>query len=214
MLGLLLFQSLFIAFVTTVMAGAVPFMVLSIAVSRRAKRLQSQLADVLMILASSLRAGHSFLQALDSVSQEASEPAAGEFARAVAEIRLGRSLTEALEDLADRVDSDDFKWAILAVTIQREVGGNLAEVLDTVASTMRERDVVRRQVDVLSAEGKLSIYVLTALPIILSLYMAIVNPEYLSLLWTTQIGVVMLITGSALLTIGLMWMRKVVKIHV
>jgi tight adherence protein B len=198
----------------TIVVGAVPFSVLSIAVGRRTKKLHSQLADVLMILASSLRAGHSFLQALDAVSQEAGEPAAGEFSRAVAEIRLGRSLSEALEDLSDRVDSDDFRWAILAVAIQREVGGNLAEVLDTVAATMRERDVVRRQVDVLSAEGKLSIYVLTALPIALAAYMGLVNPEYLSLLWTTQIGLVMFITGCSLLAVGLVWMRRVVKISV
>lgn len=212
--GLLLFQHALMAIVVAGIAGGAPFAALSIAVSRRLKRLHTQLADVLMILASSLRAGHSFVQALDAVAQEAGEPATGEFSRAVAEVRLGRSLTEALEDLADRVDSDDFRWAILAVTIQREVGGNLAEVLDTVAATMRERDVVRRQVDVLSAEGKLSIYVLTALPVILAVYMGVVNPKYLSLLWTTRIGIVMLVTGSAALAVGVAWMRKVVKISV
>lgn len=214
MLGVLLFQNAVLGFLMTSLGGGIPFIALGTGVGRRSKRLQAQLADILMILASSLRAGHSFLQALDSVAQEAGEPAAGEFSRAVAEVRLGRSLEESLQDLADRVDSDDFRWAILAVTIQREVGGNLAEVLDTVASTIRERDVVRRQIDVLSAEGKLSIYVLTALPVFLALYMLAVNPEYLSLLWTTQLGLVMSITGMALLTVGIAWMRRVVKIRV
>src|SRR5207247_10935548 len=147
-------------------------------------QLRDQLPDVLTILASSLRAGHSFLQALDTVSKEIPEPAKAEFNRVVAEIRLGRSTEDSLEALADRVGSEDFKWAVLAVNIQREVGGNLAEILDNVSDTLRERAIMRRQVRVLTAEGRLSAYVLGAMPFGIGLYMFAVNREYISLLFT------------------------------
>lgn len=187
---------------------------LALTVHRRLSKMHGQIADILMIIASSLRAGHSFMQALDAVGKEIPEPGCSEFSRLVAEIRLGRPVDEAMNDLADRIASEDFRWAVLAVNIQRDVGGNLAEVLDTVAETIRERDNVRRQVKVLSAEGKMSIYILAGLPIALAAYMAIVNPDYLGLLWTTRIGLVMLSVAGSLMVLGILWMRKVVKIDV
>jgi tight adherence protein B len=165
-------------------------------------------------MASSLRAGHSFLQAIDTVSKEIQEPAASEFVRVVAEIRLGRPVEEALEAMADRVGSPDFRWAVLAVNIQREVGGNLAEILDTVADTLRERATMRRQVKVLTAEGRLSAYVLVALPFAIALYMTAVNPDYIGLLVTTTLGLFMLGTAAVLIIIGVFWMRKIVNIDV
>jgi tight adherence protein B len=116
--------------------------------------------------------------------------------------------------MAERIGSEDLKWAVLAVNIQREVGGNLAELLDNVAATIRERETIRRQVKVLSAEGRLSIFILTGLPVVIAFYIGMVNPDYLSLLWTSRIGVVMLSLASILLATGLMWMKKVVKIDV
>lgn len=214
LLGMLLIQSPVFVVFTTVLGGAIPFLVLSIRISRRLKKLHEQLPDILMVIASSLRAGHSFMQALDAVGKEVGEPGAQEFGRLVAEIRLGRPVDDAMNDLGDRIGSMDFKWAVLAVNVQREVGGNLAEVLDTVAETMRERERVRRQVDVLSTEGRISTYILAALPILVGLYMAVVNPDYISLLFTTQIGLVMFVSASALLGLGILWMRKVVKIDV
>lgn len=213
-LGGLLIGKVWFAVVAALAGGAIPWLVLSFAAGRRMKTLHGQLADILMILASSLRAGHSFLQAIDAVAQEVGEPGAREFNRLVAEIRLGRPVDEALFALGERIDSEDFKWAVLAVNIQREVGGNLAEVLDTVADTIRERENIRRQIDVLSAEGRLSIYVLAGLPFLLALYMAIVNPDYLGLLFTTRIGLVMVVVAGCLLGLGIYWMRKVVKIVV
>jgi tight adherence protein B len=195
-------------------AALVPSIVLTITVHRRSDKLHGQLADVLMILASSLRAGHSFMQALDMVAKEIGDPAAHEFGRVVAETRLGRPVNEAMDALAERIGSEDFKWALLAVNIQREVGGNLAEILDTVSDTMRERDTIRRQIGVLTAEGRLSIAILTGLPVAVGLYMAKVNPTYIKLLFSTKIGVVMTFTACCLLTVGVAWMRKVVKIDV
>jgi tight adherence protein B len=116
--------------------------------------------------------------------------------------------------MADRVGSDDFRWAVLAVNIQREVGGNLAEILDNVADTLRERATMRRQVLVLTAEGRLSAYVLVALPFGIGLYMTAVNPEYIGLLVTTTLGLFMLVGASVLIVGGVLWMRKIVNIDV
>src|SRR5688500_8040413 len=159
-LGSLLIQTPFFAVVATLAGGAAPFILLSIRMRRRMSKLHAQLPDILMIIASSLRAGHSFMQALGAVAAEAGEPGASEFDRLMAEIRLGRPVNTAMNDLAERIGSMDFKWAVLAVDIQRDVGGNLSEVLDNVADTIRERERVRRQVDVLSTEGRMSIYIL------------------------------------------------------
>jgi len=195
-------------------AGAGPTMALKVSMKRRAEKLRDQLPDVLTIMASSLRAGHSFMQSLDTVAREVTQPAATEFQRVVAEIRLGRGTDEALEALAVRVGSPDFRWAVLAVNIQREVGGNLAEILDTVADTLRERATMRRQIRVLTSEGRLSAWVLAILPCVIGLYMFAVNPKYISLLVTTKLGLMMLAVAGTLLVVGILWMRKIVNIDV
>jgi tight adherence protein B len=210
----LLSQSFVIGVIFALVGAMVPVAAVSMKMRRRLNRLQGQVVDVLMILASSLRAGHSFLQALDLVAKEISEPAAGEFTRAVSEIRLGRPVDEALSALGARMGSEDFDWAMMAVNIQREVGGNLAEVLDTVAETLRDREGVRRQVKVLAAEGKLSARILTALPFLVGLYVAKINPGYLNLLFSTRLGLLMLGMASILMAGGILLMRKMVRINV
>jgi tight adherence protein B len=213
-LGAAILQNVLLAGVIGVVGALVPTALLRMALNRRSDRLREQLPDVLTIMASSLRAGHSFLQALDTVAREIPAPANVEFQRLVAEIRLGRPGEDALEALADRVGSPDFRWAVLAVNIQREVGGNLAEILDNVADTLRERATMRRQVKVLTAEGRLSAWVLALMPFALALYMFAVNPEYISLLFTSQVGLIMVGVGGVLLVLGILWMRKIVDIDV
>jgi tight adherence protein B len=207
-------QNVLLAAVIGLVGALVPTVLLRTALSRRADKMREQLPDVLTIMASSLRAGHSFLQALDTTAREIQAPANVEFQRLVAEIRLGRPAEDALEALADRVGSPDFRWAVLAVNIQREVGGNLAEILDNVSDTLRERAMMRRQVRVLTAEGRLSAWVLAILPFAIALYMFAVNPKYISLLFTKQIGLVMLGVGGILMVLGILWMRKIVDIDV
>jgi len=213
-LGAALLRNPLLALGVGAAAAAGPTMALRIAMKRRAEKLREQLPDVLTIMASSLRAGHSFMQSLDAVAKEIAQPAATEFQRVVSEIRLGRPVDDALEALAVRVGSPDFRWAVLAVNIQREVGGNLAEILDNVADTLRERAQMRRQVRVLTAEGRLSAWVLTLLPLSIALYMFITNPDYIGLLVTTTLGIIMLASASVLLVIGVFWMRKIVDIDV
>jgi tight adherence protein B len=123
-------------------------------------------------------------------------------------------MEDALETVARRMDSVDFAWVVMAIKIQREVGGNLAEVLSNVAATMRERERLRRQVEVLSAEGRLSAVILGALPVVFALYLALTRPEYLSYLVTTSLGILMLVGGVVLLIAGAFWLRKVVKVEV
>jgi len=209
-----LLRSWVLALVLAGVGAAFPTVLLRSALSKRADRLREQLPDVLTIMASSLRAGHSFLQSLDTVAKEIAQPAASEFQRVVAEIRLGRPAEDALESLAERVGSPDFKWAVLAVNIQREVGGNLAEILDTVADTLRERAMLRRQIKVLTAEGRLSAWVLGLLPFGIALYMFAVNPDYIGLLFHNTYGIIMLIVAGALLVAGILWMKKIVDIDV
>ena len=212
--GVTIFSNWIFGVVFAGVGAVAPWFLLQYKLGHRAEKLREQLPDVLTILASSLRAGHSFLQALDTVSKEIPEPASGEFIRVVAEVRLGRPVEDALGALAERVGSEDFKWAVLAVNIQREVGGNLAEILDNVADTLRERAMLRRQVLVLTTEGRLSAWVLGVMPFVIALYMYAVNKDYISLLVTTTVGWIMLIGALGLLTLGVLWMRKIVKIDV
>jgi tight adherence protein B len=191
-----------------------PFAFLLNAAGRRLAAIQAQLADTLMVIASSMRAGHSFLQSLDSAAKEIDQPAAGEFGRVLREIRLGRDTDDALEALVERVGSQDLEWAVTAIEVQRKIGGNLAEVLETVANTIRERDTLRRQMRVLSAESRISVVVLTVLPILIAIYLMVVNPDYLRTLTTTTPGKIISITALALMGIGYLWMKRIVRLDV
>jgi tight adherence protein B len=195
-------------------AGLLPYLKMVRSHRKRQKMLAEQLADTLSVLASSLRAGYSFLQALDTVSKEIGQPSAGEFQRVVAEIRLGRPIDEALTAMAERVGSDDLRWAVIAINVQRQVGGNLAEVLDIVSNTVRERAYIRRQINVLSAEGRLSVAILACLPFGIMAYITIVNPEYIEPLFTTTVGIAMLVAGGLMMAIGIFIMSRMVKIDV
>jgi tight adherence protein B len=191
-----------------------PWLLLASVAQKRGRQLQAQLPDVLMVIASSLRAGHSFLQALDMVTKEVGDPSAHEFNRAVTEIRLGRPVNDALSAMAGRIGSEDFEWAVMAINIQRQVGGNLAELLETVAGTIRERDTLRRQVRVLSGEGRLSVIILTVLPILLATYIFLVVPSYIQILFQKTMGLILLVGAGLLMGVGYLWMRKIVKLDV
>jgi tight adherence protein B len=213
-LGAFLLGNIIVVLLVAAVGSLIPYAWLVRARSQRQKKMAEQLADVLSILASSLRAGHSFLQALDQVANEIKDPSASEFHRVVSEIRLGRSIDDAMVEMADRIGSEDMRWAVMAVNIQRQVGGNLAEVLDIVATTVRERAYIHRQVRVLSAEGRISIGILSALPFGIFFYLLLVNPEYIGLLFTTNMGRIMLLVGATLMAAGIFVMTRIVRIDV
>ncbi|HWO66881.1 MAG TPA: type II secretion system F family protein [Umezawaea sp.] len=183
-------------------------------VAKRRAAFADQLPDTLQLLVGALQAGFSLPQALDTVVREDTQPIAGEIARALARTRLGASLEEALEIVAHRMGSPDFVWLVMAIRIQRHVGGNLAELLLTTVHTMRERSSLRRQVRALSAEGKLSAYVLIGLPIMLALWMFISRREYIAPLYTTTLGLVLLGAGVTCVALGWFWMSTLIKVKV
>ncbi|MGN6415510.1 type II secretion system F family protein [Flexivirga sp.] len=198
----------------TVVGFALPVGILRFKASRRTAAFEKQLPQVLTLVATSLRSGFGLPQALEAVSRDAAEPAAKELSRALAQVQIGSDLSDALDDVSTRMGTESLHMAVMAIRIQRQVGGNLAETLDTTAHTLREREALRGQVAALSAEGRLSAAILIALPICLFLYMTFVNYDYIKLLWTTGIGVVMLIGTCVLMVIGTIWMRKTVQIEV
>jgi tight adherence protein B len=191
-----------------------PVVLLSSAKSRRQAKFMKQLPDTLQLLAGTLKAGYGVLQAIDTVVKEVEEPTAGEFQRALTEARLGLPLEDSLGDMAERVDSDDFRWVVVAMNIQRQVGGNLAELLETVAATLRGREQVRRSIDTLSAEGKLSAIILIALPFVITGFLLLTNTSYILPLFTTAVGWLMVGTISILMIIGIIWIRRLIAIDV
>jgi tight adherence protein B len=193
---------------------AAPWLYLSYKESRRTSAFLAQLPDTLSLVAGSLSAGYAIAQAIDTVVREGQQPITGEFNRALVEARLGVPIEDALDGVATRMQSKDFAWVVMAIRIQREVGGNLAELLTTVANTLRERERLRRQVKVLSAEGRLSAWILGLLPPAFTLYLLLVRPEYLRPLVTDPLGWLMLSVAVILLAVGAFWMSRAVKVEV
>lgn len=207
-------MTVFAVFVGFVGGYFLPSAVLRFLAGHRGKKFDSQLPDVLILVASSLSTGFSLPQALDAVARDSAEPSAKEFSRALAETRIGADVADSLERMATRMDSDNMRWTSMAIRIQREVGGNLAETMRTTAKTLREREELRRHVKALSAEGKLSAYILIGLPVGIFFYTMETNRSYIELLWTTGLGLVMCAGGLISLGIGVFWMRKVVDVKV
>lgn len=203
-----------LAFVFLLIAILAAPATLNFKAAQRQRKFEAQLPDMLQLLAGALRAGFSLMQAVDAVSQEMQDPMGIELRRVVSESRLGRDLEDALEDTAERTGSADFAWAVMAIRIQREVGGNLAELLLTVADTMIQRERLRREVKALTAEGRISAYILACLPPGLGIIMYMMNPEYMSPLFHDTFGIIMLILSILGMVVGFFWMQKVVQIDV
>jgi len=193
---------------------ALPWVYLKWRHGRRLNAFNGQLAETLGLMAGGLQAGLSLPQAVDTVVREGIEPMAGELRRALVEQRLGVDITDSLESVGERMESEDFGWVVMAIRIQREVGGNLAEILHTVADTLREREYLRRQVKALSAEGRLSGYILTGLPPFLMVYLYFANRNYIEVLWTTGLGYVILGVAGIMLAMGGWAMSKMAKVEV
>jgi len=191
-----------------------PWLFLGFQRNRRAKKFNSQLPDTLQLMSGSLAAGLSLAQSVDTIVNEGTEPMAGEFKRVLVETRLGVTLEDAMEGIVERFDSKDFAWVVMAIKIQRQVGGNLAELLDTVAGTIREREYMKRQVDALAAEGKISAYVIGALPVLFLFYLMLTQPDYINPMFGDPLGWMMLGGGALMLGVGAFWMSRLVKVEV
>lgn len=211
--GFVLFQS---AVLGILIALVVPFFFkawIRLKANRRCKKFADQLPSMLQMTAASLRAGHSLARAFDAVATEADPPMSEELARAVNENRLGRDFPEALERVSERMKSKDFYWVAGAISAQRETGGNLNEILDQVAETIRERNHIRQQVFSLSAEGRISAYILMALPVTIGGYYALVNPALMGAFIDSGIGKLLLLGSLVMYVLGGFWMRSIVRIE-
>jgi tight adherence protein B len=211
---LVLTRNFFFFVIVLAIAALLPPAILSFLSNQRRRQFEALLPDTLQLLSGTLRAGYSMMQGVEAVSQEVSEPMGRELRRVVTEARLGRPLEESLEAVAERMDSKDFAWAVMAIRIQREVGGNLSELLMTVAETMTQRERLRRDVKSLTAEGRISAYVLAVLPVALGIAMFVINPDYMTVLFDENIGRIMLGGGLILMIGGFLWMQSIVKIDV
>lgn len=198
-----------------ILGGVVaPWLFLTLKKTRRLSAFNASLADSLQLMSGSLSAGLSLAQSLDTIVREGTEPICSEYRRVIVETRLGVPLEDALEGVGDRMESRDFRWVVMAIRIQREVGGNLAELLLTVAATLREREYLRRHVKALSAEGRLSCYILGGLPPVFLAYLTLSKWSYVSPMFTTSLGWLMLGGGVVMLLVGIIWMSKVAKVDV
>ena len=191
-----------------------PNFVVKFRLRRRQKKFVAQLPDMLQLLAGTLRAGYSVAQGFEAVSKEIDDPMGRELRRVMAESRLGRPIEEALDAAAERTQSEDFKWAVMAIRIQREVGGNLAELLLTVAETMTQRERLRRDVSALTAEGRMSAIVLGLLPPGLAGVMWVMNPQYIGRLTEDSFGLILLAVSVVSMGIGFAWMKKIITIEI
>jgi len=203
-----------VGFLAGALGWVLPNLVLGFRVNMRQNKFMEQLPDTLQLLSGSLKAGYGVLQAIDTIVKETQEPTKSEFTRVLSEARLGLALEDSLSEMAERIGTDDFRWVSVSISIQRRVGGNLAQLLETVAATLRERAATRRQIKALSAEGKLSGVVLVALPFGLAGYLFLANREYLRPLWTTGFGQVMMAGSGVLMAFGILWMKNMIEIDV
>jgi tight adherence protein B len=209
-----LLAGIFVGLIAALLSALLGPAIVNFIAKRRRKKFVAQLPDMLALLSGTLRAGYSLMQGVEAVAQEVDEPMGFELRRVCTEARLGRPLEEALDAAAERLEIPDFTWAVMAIRIQREVGGNLAELLMTVGDTMTQRERLRRDVAALTAEGKMSAIVLGVLPPALALVMWVVNPTYIGTLFTTTVGNFMLGFAVVLALFGFWWMKKTIEIEI
>jgi tight adherence protein B len=203
-----------LALVAAAIVGMLPVAYVFNARAKRMVKIEQTLPDALDLIGRALRAGHAFPTAVKMVSDELNDPIGGEFRTLFDEVNYGISMQTALLNLAARVPVTDLRYFVIAVLIQRETGGNLAELLDNIAAIIRARLKLFGQIRVLSAEGRLSAWILTLLPIGVALVMNIVNPAFIAVLWKDPMGLRLVTMAVLLMVFGIFWMWRIVKIHV
>ena len=210
MLSVLGLHGIFL-FVGFTIGGLIPVTYVWRKSRKRLSAFDEQLPDLLMSVAASLKAGHSFKQGIQTIVDEAQEPAKKEFQRVIAETSLGRPIDDALSDMADRLGSKNFSFIVTAVTIQNQVGGSLAGLFDMVADTVRQRQQFSRKIKALTAMGRASAYVLIALPIFLAMLLTAINHTYMRPLFFSSAGHKLIIVGFVMMAIGSLIIRKIVS---
>jgi len=212
--GVLIFAPVAGAAPAGLLLGALPVLYLMKCRSSRIKKFEEQFPEALDLLSRALRAGHAFQTSLGMVADEVAEPVGPEFKKTFDQQNFGLPLKECLFELADRVPLLDVRFFATAVTIQRETGGNLAEILDNLAYVVRERFKILRQVRVHTAHGRFTGYVLLALPAVLGIVLSYLSPDHMNTLFTEEMGKNMLMGAAVMQTVGYFWIKQVIKIEV
>lgn len=194
--------------------GMLPFLYIYSKKRRRMKKFERQLPDAMDLIARALKAGHAFSSGLKMVADEFEDPVGTEFNKALNEINFGVGVAEALKNLPNRVDCPDLKYFVISVILQRETGGNLAEILENIARLIRERFKLQGRVQALAAEGKLSAVILVVLPFFVAFAISIINPGYMETLMTDPIGKIMIVFGLLMMVVGGLIMKRMIKIEV
>lgn len=214
LIGFMLSQKIYAGILFSIVGGVIPWLWLKSAQKKKRTQFNNQLADALLVLANSLRAGFSLLQAMEMVSQEMPNPISGEFHLALREMTYGTATETALTHLSERVGSDVLDLLVTAMLIQRQAGGNLAEVLLNIHATIQDRLRIQQEIRTLTAQGRMSGYIIAALPFGIAGVLSVLNPNYLSVLFTTSIGWAMLAGGLTSQFIGFLIIRKIITIEV
>lgn len=202
----------FVSVLLVILAPFVGNVLLGFLAGKRRAKFDQQLGDTLQLLSGGLRAGHSILRAIDAAAAESQSPTSEEMRRVITETSLGRDLLASLTDTSERMHNEDFVWIAQAIQINREVGGNLAEVLDQVNETIRERSEIKGHIKSLAAEGKFSAYILIAMPFGIVAMLMMVNPGYMNPMFTHPLGWVMMGASAVMMTLGSLWMRKIIDL--
>jgi tight adherence protein B len=207
-------HSVFLAFLAALVGGTAPYFYVRRRRKRRFAHFEEQFPEAIDLLTRAIRAGHPLASGIRMVGEEGPHEVAEEFRRVFEEQRFGIPFEDALLGLVDRMDTVDVRIFVIAILIQREVGGNLAEILDNLAVTIRGRFYIRRQLRVYTAQGRMSGYVLAALPIVVGGILALIQPDYVALLFNNLLGLLMVITAVILQILGFFWIRKIVNIDI
>ncbi|MGD2206147.1 MAG: type II secretion system F family protein [Anaerolineae bacterium] len=210
----LIFDTPLVGLIFGIVGFFVPRIYVNFRKRRRLNAFNDQLGDTITLLSNSLRSGYTIVQSMDTVAEQLPDPIAGEFHRVTQEIALGLNYEEALRNMLRRVPSDDLDLMITAISIQGKVGGNLAEILDTIGHTIRERVRIKGEIRVLTAQQMISGYILTALPIALGLILYLINREYMGRMFSDPCGWIMLGVSLVMIAIGYTIIRKIVNIEV
>jgi tight adherence protein B len=191
--------------------GSIPILIVWVKAKRRLTAIEDQLPDLLVTLAASLKAGHSFRQGIQAVVDEGEPPASKEFKRVLTETRLGRPMDDALAEMADRVGSKNLSFVVTSVAIQRQVGGSLAGIFDMVADAVRQRQQFARKIRSLTAMGRMSAYVLCGIPFFMLGMLTLMNREYMDPLYHTSAGHKLMVIGLVMMAVGSLLLRKIVS---
>jgi tight adherence protein B len=210
---LLAFDGSLVGMIAFVVGGSLPWFYVRWKKKRRIAQLDSQLPDAIDLIARAVRAGHPLSEGLRMAAEEAPDPLASEFRITFEEQKFGLPFEEALMGLGDRMEVVDVRILVTAILVQREVGGNLSEILETIAETMRARFSLKRQVRVYTAQGRMSGYTLAALPIVVGIVISLINPEYMQTLFQEPVGHALLVSAGVLQAIGFLWIRRIVDVR-